>query len=148
MPSSEPIISVSGLRGIVGQSLTPLVASRYAAAFAAEMPAGSIIITRDGRPSGPMLAAAIAGALQAAGRKVINAVCAATPTTGVLVRQHRAAGGIQISASHNPAEYNGLKLFSAAGRVIPSSEGARVLARYQSCSEPVREPHVAVAPET
>ena len=66
------------------------------------------------------------------GRKVIDAGVAATPTTGVLVRELQAAGGIQISASHNPAEYNGLKLFSAAGRVIPAADGARVLARYRS----------------
>ena len=56
---------------------------------------------------------------------------AATPTTGVLVRQLQAAGGIQISASHNPAQYNGLKLFSAEGRVIPEAAGAKVLERYR-----------------
>ena len=56
---------------------------------------------------------------------------AATPTTGVLVRELQSAGGMQISASHNPAEYNGIKLFSAAGRVIPAVEGAAVLARYR-----------------
>jgi phosphomannomutase len=130
--SAEPIISVSGLRGVVGESLTPLVAARYAAAFAAELPAGAVVITRDGRTTGAMLAAAITAALQAMGRKVIDAGIAATPTTGVLVREQQAVGGIQISASHNPAQYNGLKLFSAAGRVIPSADGAAVLARYRS----------------
>ena len=63
---------------------------------------------------------------------MIDAGVAATPTTGVLVRQLRAAGGIQISASHNPPQYNGLKLFSAAGRVIPEAAGANVLARYRA----------------
>jgi phosphomannomutase len=130
--SLEPIISVSGLRGIVGQSLTPLIAARYAAAFAAELPAGSVVITRDGRTSGAMLSTAISGALQAMGRKVIDAGIAATPTMGVLVREHQAAGGIQVSASHNPAEYNGLKLFAATGRVIPAAAGVAVLRRYQS----------------
>lgn len=128
---SEPIISVSGLRGIVGESLTPEVAVRYASAFAAELPAGPIVITRDGRASGPMLADVLCRALTAMGRNVVDASVAATPTTGVLVRQLHAAGGIQISASHNPAEYNGLKLFSAAGRVIPAAEGSKVLARYR-----------------
>jgi phosphomannomutase len=56
---------------------------------------------------------------------------AATPTTGVLVRQARCAGGVQVSASHNPAEYNGLKLFSAEGRVVPASVGERVLNLYR-----------------
>ena len=64
---SEPIISVSGLRGIVGESLTPEVAIRYACAFAAELPPGPLVITRDGRATGPMLAAAVRGGLTAVG---------------------------------------------------------------------------------
>ena len=128
---NQPIISVSGLRGIVGESLTPEIAMRYACALAAELPAGPLVITRDGRATGPMLAAAIAAGLMAVGRDVIDADVAATPTTGILVRHFAAAGGIQISASHNPAEYNGLKLFSAAGRVIPEAAGRKVIDRYE-----------------
>jgi len=128
----EPIISVSGLRGVVGKSLTPEVALRYAAAFSAETPAGPFVITRDGRPSGAMLAEAVHVGLAAVGRSTIDAGVAATPTTGVLIRHHRAAGGIQISASHNPAEYNGMKLFDAGGRVIPAASGQQVLDRYRS----------------
>ena len=128
----EPIISVSGLRGIVGETLTPEVAIRYAAAFAALAPPGSIIITRDGRASGEMLAAAVQAGLGEVGRDTVDAGVAATPTTGMLVRQCQAAGGIQISASHNPVQYNGLKLFSAQGRVIPAEPGREVLARYRA----------------
>jgi phosphomannomutase len=128
---SEPIISVSGLRGIVGDSLTPEIAVRYCCAFAAHVPPGPILISRDGRTTGPMLAAAIGSGLNAVGRDVIDVDVAATPTTGVLVRVLRAAGGIQISASHNPSQYNGLKLFSQAGRVIPAVEGLRVIERYR-----------------
>ena len=128
---SEPIISVSGLRGIVGDSLTPDIAARYARAFAAELGEGPILITRDGRSSGPMLAAVLRDALTAIGRDVIDAQVAATPTTGVLVRHLQAAGGIQISASHNPSEYNGLKLFASEGRVIPEIAGNRVIERYR-----------------
>jgi len=131
---SEPIISVSGLRGIVGESLTPEVALRYACAFAGTLDPGPIIVTRDGRATGNMIASILCGALVAAGREVINADIAATPTTGVLVRQHQAAGGIQISASHNPAPYNGIKLFSPAGRVIPEAEGRAVIDRYRGGS--------------
>src|SRR5690348_1741801 len=98
---NEPIISVSGLRGIVGESLTPEVAARYVTAFAIELPQGRIVVTRDGRQSGPMLAEAIFAALTAAARDVLDAGVAATPTTGVLVQHYQAAGGIQISASHN-----------------------------------------------
>jgi phosphomannomutase len=132
--TSEPIISVSGLRGIVGESLTPDIATRYACAFAAGLPAGPIVITRDGRTTGPMLAACLTGGLTAIGRNVVNGGVAATPTTGVLVRSVEAAGGIQISASHNPPEYNGFKLFSAEGRVIPADAGQQVIERYRGTS--------------
>jgi len=127
----EPIISVSGLRGVVGESLTPLVALRYAAAFAELLPPGPIVISCDGRATGPLLADVLRGGLAAAGRDVLDAGIAATPTTGVLVRQFAAAGGIQISASHNPPQYNGLKLFSGEGRVLPAAIGAQVMARYR-----------------
>jgi phosphomannomutase len=129
---TEPIISVSGLRGIVGETLTPEVAIRYAAALAAVAPPGPIILARDSRPSGRMLAGAINSGLEAVGRSTINVGIAATPTTGVLVRHLNAAGGIQITASHNPSPYNGLKLFSAAGRVIPANLGERVLEQYRT----------------
>jgi phosphomannomutase len=128
---TEPIISVSGLRGIVGESLTPEIAIRYAAAFATVVPPGPIVIARDSRPSGRMLAGAINSGLEAVGRSTINAGIAATPTVGVLVRQHRAAGGIQISASHNPSAYNGMKLFASDGRVIPAKQGEMVLEQYR-----------------
>jgi phosphomannomutase len=134
----EPIISVSGLRGIVGESLTPDVAARYVQALAGEIPPGPVLVSRDGRASGPALSAVVVEALTSVGRKVLDADVAATPTTGVLVRHFQAAGGVQISASHNPAEYNGLKLFSAEGRVIPSAAGARVLDRYRSGALPLR----------
>ena len=129
---AEPIISVSGLRGIVGETLTPDVAKRYAVAFAAIAPPGEMVIGRDSRPSGKMLSLAIHAALQAVGRTTIDAGIVATPTLGVLVKEHKAAGGIEITASHNPLPYNGLKLFSAAGRVIPAGPGREVLDRYRN----------------
>ena len=122
----EPIISVSGLRGIIGESLDPTLAIRYSVAYAGLVEKdGPIIVTRDGRATGAMLAQAICSGLMAIGRDVIYADVAATPTAGVLVREHQAAGGIQISASHNPPPYNGIKLFGSDGRVIPASAGKR-----------------------
>ncbi len=79
---SEPIISVSGLRGIVGETLTPEVAMRYAAAFASTIPPGDILVGRDSRPSGRMLSLAIHAALQALGRNTIDAGIVAMPTAG------------------------------------------------------------------
>lgn len=129
---SEPIISVSGLRGVVGESLTPLVATRFAASFAAGLLKGTIVVTRDGRSSGEMVAAAVTAGILASGHDVLDCGIAATPSTGVLVSEHHAVGGIQISASHNPPQYNGLKLFSSDGRVIPAVAGEAVLARYRN----------------
>jgi phosphomannomutase len=130
--TQELIISVSGLRGIVGDTLTADVARRYAAAFAATLPEGPVVITRDGRANGlALVEPVVAGLSQSMSRRVLDGGIAATPTTGVLVRHLGCAGGVQISASHNPSEYNGLKLFSAAGRVVPSEVGQRVLERYR-----------------
>ena len=129
----EPMITVSGLRGEIGVTLTPFVAIRYAAAYSASCDGtGPFVIASDGRGSAAMLSAAVRAGLHAVGRSTIDAGVCATPTVGVLVRSLGAAGGIQISASHNPANYNGMKLFSAVGRVIPSGPGAGVLARYRA----------------
>ncbi len=137
---AEPIISVSGLRGIVGDTLTPEVAARYATAFAAVLQPGDIFMGRDSRPSGKMLSQAIQAALQAVGRNTIDGGIMATPTVAVQLMTCRAAGGIQITASHNPLPYNGLKLFSAKGRVIPAPMGKQVLDRYRSAG-PGRTAH-------
>ena len=131
---AEPIISVSGLRGIVGESLDPMLAIRYVTAYASVLDEnqveGPLVVSRDGRTTGKMLASAIVSGLAAVGRDVLLADVAATPTTGVLVRQHQAAGGVQISASHNPPPYNGIKLFGNDGRVITASAGQPVMERY------------------
>ena len=127
---SELIISVSGLRGIVGETLTPDVASQFVAAFASKLPEGPIVIGRDGRSSGPMMKQAIIASLTACGRDCIDADVAATPTIGVLVCELGAAGGVQISASHNPPPYNGIKLFGADGRVLDAKTGAAIRDAY------------------
>jgi phosphomannomutase len=134
--AAEPIISVSGLRGIIGESLNPELAARFAMAFAAGLPDGPLVVSRDGRTTGRMLADAIRAGLCAIGRQMLDADIAATPTTGVLVRSLGAAGGIQISASHNPPPYNGLKLFDARGQVIPADAGQRVIERYRQGTIP------------
>ncbi|MCA9177303.1 MAG: phosphoglucosamine mutase [Planctomycetales bacterium] len=133
----ELIISVSGLRGIVGTSLTPHVVQQYVAAFARQLPTGAeantqpVVVSRDGRTTGRMLADIVKATLQACGRDVVDADVASTPTTGVLVRSLGAAGGVQVSASHNPPAYNGIKLFGADGRVIPAQLGEAVSAAYR-----------------
>ncbi len=128
---SEPIISVSGLRGIIGSQLTPAVAVRYVSALAATLPKGRVVVASDGRASGKMLSQAVCSTLNAHGLDTINLNVAATPTVGVEVRKHAAVAGVQISASHNPKEYNGLKLFGPEGRVLPKAAGERVLLAYR-----------------
>ena len=127
---SELIISVSGLRGIVGETLTPEVALHFVAAFSSKLPEGPIIVARDGRSSGPMLSRAIIAGLTACGRDCIDIDVAATPTVGVLVLQRGAAGAVMISASHNPPPYNGIKLFGSSGRVLDAITGAAIRDAY------------------
>jgi phosphomannomutase len=128
---SEPIISVSGLRGIIGSELSPATATNYVAAFCSVLPKGKVILGRDGRTSGPMLSQAVSATLVGHGMDVLDADVISTPSLGVLVRNQKAVAGIQISASHNPPAYNGLKLFNAEGRVIPAAAGMQVLAAYK-----------------
>ena len=134
----EPIISVSGMRGIVGSSLTAEHVSRYVRAFASTLSPGPLVISRDGRANGGPLTEVVCQTLLDLGRDVQLADIAATPTTALLVREQRAAGGIQVSASHNPPEYNSLKLLAASGRMLPAIEGEIVLHRYQE--DPARSP--------
>lgn len=129
---TEPIISVSGLRGIVGSELTPVVAVNYVAAFCSTLEQGVVVLGRDGRSSGSMLSRAVTSSLMASGMSVLDADVISTPSLGVLVRDQQAIAGIQISASHNPPAYNGFKLFNRQGRVIPPLEGIKVLNAYKN----------------
>lgn len=129
---SEPIISISGLRGIVGSELTPETAVRFTSAFCTQAPDGPLVIARDGRKSGSMLCDAIAATITGHGRDCLDLDVASTPTVGAFVRAEKAMGAIQVSASHNPPAYNGMKLFSPEGRVLPSEPGTKVLQAYQN----------------
>ncbi|MFP6649427.1 MAG: phosphoglucosamine mutase, partial [Pirellulaceae bacterium] len=133
----ELIISVSGMRGIVGGSLTPEKVASYVRAFASTLSPGPLVVSRDGRANAGPIVEVVCKTLQQQGRDVLSADIAATPTAALLVRELKAAGGIQVSASHNPPEYNGLKLLAASGRMLPACEGEVVLERYrQAMSSP------------
>ena len=126
------MISVAGIRGIVGESLTPPVVARFAAAFAAGLPGGPVVVGRDARRSGPMVYRAVAAGLTGAGRDVIDIGLATTPATQVAVEELHAAGGVILTASHNPAEWNALKFLSARGEFLDAETGAAVKRRYES----------------
>ena len=126
------MISVAGVRGIVGESLTPPVIARFAAAFARSVPAGAVVVGRDARRSGPAVYHAVAAGLMGAGRDLVDLGLATTPTTQIAVEHLRAAGGIILTASHNPAPWNALKFLSARGEFLSAAAGKKVLARYES----------------
>jgi phosphomannomutase len=126
MASNDLIVSVSGIRGVVGKSLTAADALGFAAALATHIDGGPVVLSRDGRPSGLMLRAAVVAGLTEAGCRVHDLGVAPTPTCGLAVRRVQAAGGIQITASHNPAEWNGLKLFAPDGAVLTAAAGMKI----------------------
>lgn len=131
--ASPLIVSVSGIRGMVGESLTPEVTLAFAQALGTDLGAGSTVaLSRDNRPSGTMLGAAAAAGLMSAGCKVLDLGIVPTPTVGVMIREAKLAGGIQISASHNPAPWNGLKLFGNDGAVLAPAVGARIVDQFHS----------------
>src|SRR5215208_1924229 len=131
-PSPHLIVSVSGIRGIVGQSLTPDAACRFGSALGTYLKGGRVVLSRDSRPSGRMLRSAVTAGLTAAGCSVEEIGIAPTPTVGIAVRQLGAAGGVQITASHNPAPWNGLKMFGPDGAVLPADAGAVIRGLYES----------------
>src|SRR6185369_16297837 len=95
---------------------------------------GRVLVGRDGRPSGDMLRHAVLAGLLSAGCEVHDLGVAATPTVGLAVRRLDARGAVQITASHNPAEWNGLKLFGPDGCILSASEGSRIQTIFEARS--------------
>jgi phosphomannomutase len=124
------IISVSGLRGRVGEALTPETVTRFAAGFGAWAAgrggARTVVVGRDSRVSGPMFHRAVIAALQSVGCDVIDVGLTTTPTCQLAVEHHHAAGGLMISASHNPIEWNALKFIGPSGSFLEAHEGAEM----------------------
>ncbi len=116
------MVSVSGFRGRVGTSLTPELVAGVAGAFGAFLrgrgAVGRVLVGRDSRTSGPMLLRAVVAGLQSVGRAVVELGMVPTPTLLLAVEEAGAAGGIVVTASHNPAEWNALKFVSAEGTFL------------------------------
>ncbi|HTI06751.1 MAG TPA: phosphoglucosamine mutase [Gemmatimonadales bacterium] len=132
--SDTLMISVSGIRGLVGKDLTPEMVARWAAAFGVwsrERGAGgrkrvAVVLGRDARTSGPMFAQAATAGLNSVGCDVIDVGLVATPTVQLAVEHHRAAGGIILTASHNPIEWNALKFVGPDGIFLDTVAGTRL----------------------
>ncbi|MFL5574759.1 MAG: phosphoglucosamine mutase [Gemmatimonadaceae bacterium] len=137
------MVSVSGVRGRVGEALTPEVVTSFAAGFGAWAAARQrgaapsaaeragacrIVVGRDSRVSGPMFHRAVIAALQSVGCTVIDVGLTTTPTCQLAVEHHHAAGGLMISASHNPIEWNALKFIGPSGLFLDAAEGAEMRA--------------------
>ncbi|MBI3791899.1 MAG: phosphoglucosamine mutase [Gemmatimonadetes bacterium] len=129
------MVSVSGIRGRVGEALTPEIVSTFAAGFGAWATAqhgnNTIVLGRDSRVSGPMFHRVVVAALQSVGCRVIDVGMAPTPTIQLAVEHHHAAGGLAITASHNPVEWNALKFIGASGLFLDGAEAVAMRASVE-----------------
>lgn len=123
-------IGVSGIRGVVGPFLTPQLARAFAQAFGTYVGGGRVVVGRDTRATGPMLQHAVQCGLLAAGCEVIDVGVLPTPTIQLYTGAIGARGGLAITASHNPPEYNALKLFNASGLFFNHYERGELLDIY------------------
>lgn len=115
---SKLMISVSGVRGVFGESLTPDMALKYAAHFGVFSQRGKILVGRDSRTTGPAMFHAIVSGLLSVGCDVIDLGIVSTPTVLLAVEESDAVGGISITASHNPAEWNAMKFVGENGMFL------------------------------
>ena len=131
------IKSISGIRGTiggeVGNALTPLDIVRFTASYAAfirkeNRSSNTIIIGRDARISGEMVSNIVSGTLMGCGFDVLDVGLSTTPTIEVAVQLHKSAGGIILTASHNPKQWNALKLLNAKGEFLSAADGENILA--------------------
>ncbi len=123
-------ISISGVRGVVGDSLTPGLLARFSQAFGTYVGSGTIVIGRDTRTSGEMVRQAVIAGLLSSGCRVIDLDVCPVPTMQLIVRQRKASGGIAITASHNPAEWNALKFVNSEGLFLSPGQARELLDIY------------------
>lgn len=116
----------------MGEALTPEVVANYAAGFAAwslsRSTSRDIVLGRDSRVSGPMFHRAVTAALQSVGARIVDVGMVPTPTVQLCVEERHAAGGLAITASHNPIEWNALKFIGASGMFLDAEEGGAMRA--------------------
>ena len=120
------MVSVSGVRGLLGEGMDPSVAVRYAAAYAQVCGVSRVVVGRDSRASGPSLSSAVVSTLNFKGIDVTDIGIAATPTVEVMVGRTGADGGIVITASHNDERWNALKFLDGRGEFIDADAVERI----------------------
>lgn len=124
---SKPMISVAGIRGIVGDSLLPEEFLGYVLAFGTLIEGGPVVVGGDSRLSREMMRHLAFAGLASTGSQVYDIGLAPTPTVGMMVRKFEASGGVAITASHNPAQWNAYKFFDAQGSFLDKEANARLL---------------------
>lgn len=125
---SRLMVSISGVRGEIGSTLSPQTIEKYVMAFATYLNGGRVVVGRDSRVSGPFINDIVKGCLAASGCEVIDIGIVSTPTVELEIEYHKAAGGIAITASHNPIQWNGLKFMGSDGRFLNPDQAAKVYA--------------------
>lgn len=123
-------ISISGVRGVVGESLTPGLLVRFSQSFGTYLGAGTIVVGRDTRTSGEMVKHAVLSGLLATGCRVIDLDIVPVPTVQFMVRKLKARGGVAITASHNPAQWNALKFIREDGCFLNGYQARELLEVY------------------
>lgn len=121
------MISVSGIRGIFGTDLTPENLTRFTAAYGSWSGSGKIVVGRDTRVTGQICEDIVVSTLQSVGCDVVKVGVVPTPTVAMAVHKHDADGAIIISASHNPAEWNALKLLNGKSEFLDADQGKKVI---------------------
>ncbi|MBI3947889.1 MAG: phosphoglucosamine mutase [Armatimonadetes bacterium] len=120
-------LSILGIRGVVGEALTPELVVTFAQAFGTYVEGGPIFVSRDTRPSGEMIRSGVIAGLLATGYEVIDLGVCPTPAMELAVKRHGGAGGIAITAGHNPSDWNALKFINGDGRVLSAYQGEELL---------------------
>ena len=126
------MVGVSGIRGIIGETLTPRVVAEFAQAYGTYLEGGRVVLGRDTRPSGEMFTLAAAAGLVSTGCEVTDLGVVMTPTIGRAITDGGYRGGVMITASHNPSQWNGLKFLSDKGLAPNPERAAAIAAVHQS----------------
>ncbi len=126
------MISISGVRGVIGQTMTPQLAADMACAYGTMLAGQTVVVARDSRPSGLMVQNAVVSGLIATGCRVIDLGIVSTPGAALMIRRLRAAGGIVITASHNPVIWNGIKFLTDEGLAPPADRAKQIIGCYES----------------
>lgn len=132
MKRDKLVASTSGVRGVIGNGLDMALITDYALAFGTMLKKGKVVVGRDSRPSGELIKPVVISTLRSVGLDVIDIGIAPTPTVEIAVKAHKAIGGICITASHNPSQWNALKFFNKTGEFITPAEYKKLSKLFES----------------